>query len=101
MGILADLIKYLGILTIGALIGYKFNISERVSNNLEKVQNFCLLFLLFTMGITIGMEDEVVNNLFSIGIKALILSVFTIVFSVIGVRVIKKYVYIEGDDNDN
>lgn len=101
MGILADLVKYLGILFIGALIGYNDLIKGKIGDNLDKIQDICLLFLLFTMGITIGLDDEVVSNLFSIGFQALIISIFTIVFSIIAVRLIKKYAYTKGNGNES
>ncbi len=101
MGILADLVKYLGILFVGALIGYNDVIKGKIADNLDIIQDICLLFLLFTMGITIGLDDEVVNNLFSIGFKALIMSLFTITFSIIFVRLIKKFVYVKENKDEH
>lgn len=101
MGILVDLVKYLGILFIGGLVGFNGLIRGKLSDNLDKVQSICLLFLLFVMGITIGLDEEVVSNLVSIGFKALVISIFTIVFSVIAVSLIKKFVHIEGDKDES
>lgn len=92
-----SLLMYLGVLALGAIIGYKDKISGKLEANLDKIQNLCLLFLLFVMGITIGINEEVISNIFSIGFKALIISIFTISFSVIAVRLIKKIVTLESD----
>lgn len=91
------LFLYLGILTLGGIIGYKDKVSEKLQSNLNLIQNICLLFLLFVMGITIGINDEVISNLLSIGAKAAIISIFTIIFSMIFVRLIKRFIILEGD----
>ena len=91
---------YLGILLLGGTIGYFDKISEKIESNLNIIQNISLLFLLFVMGITIGMNDKVVSNLFSIGIKAIIISSSSIIFSIIFVRLISKFVLRSGEKNE-
>lgn len=91
------LILYLGILALGGLIGYKDKVSKKLQTNLNTIQNICLLFLLFVMGITIGINDEVISNIFSIGLKAGIISIFTILFSIIFVRLIRRFIVLESD----
>lgn len=92
-----SLLMYLGILALGAVIGYKDKVSEKIQNNLNTIQSICLLFLLFVMGITIGINEEVISNIFSIGFKAGIISIFTVLFSIIAVIIVKKFVALEGD----
>lgn len=92
------LMLYLGILLLGGLIGYKDKISKNVQSNLNIIQNISLLFLLFIMGITIGINEEVVSNLFAIGIKATIISLGSILFSIVFVRLISEYVLRPGDE---
>lgn len=91
------LMLYLGILMLGAIIGYRDKISKNIEANLNIIQNISLLFLLFIMGITIGINDQVVSNLLSIGIKAATISLGSIIFSIIFVRLISKYVLRSGD----
>ena len=88
---------YLGLLILGSIIGYKDKVSGKLEENLDKIQNICLLFLLFVMGITIGMNEQVVNNLLSIGMKAVVISIMTILFSIIFVKLIAKYIISESD----
>ena|SRR5690554_6468911 len=92
-----SLLMYLGVLVLGAIIGYKDKISEKFGSNLDTIQNLCLLFLLFVMGITIGINEEVISNIFSIGFKAGVISIFTILFSILSVRLIRKLVKLESD----
>lgn len=86
------LLLYLFVLLIGGLFGYKGIISEKILNKLNLIQTICLLFLLTIMGITIGIDDKVISSFFSIGFKAIIISVFTVGFSIIGVYLLSKYI---------
>lgn len=91
------LMLYLGILLLGGIIGYKDKISKNIEANLNIIQNISLLFLLFIMGVTIGINEEIISNLFSIGIRAGIISLSSILFSIIGVKIVSKHVLTEGD----
>lgn len=91
------LFLYLGILVLGGIIGYKDKVSENLQANLNTIQNICLLFLLFVMGMTIGINDEVISNLLSIGFKAGIISLFTVSFSIIFVYLVKRIMVLESD----
>lgn len=92
---------YLGILIVGGIIGYMDKISEKIESNLNIIQNISLLFLLFVMGITIGINEGVISNLFTIGIKAAIISFTSIIFSIMFVRLIGKFVLRPGDKNES
>ena len=89
---LTRLLLYLGILILGAYIGFKDKISGKLKSQLSNIQNICLLFLLFVMGIKIGIDENVINSFFSLGVKALIMSLFTIGFSIIGVFFVSKFI---------
>ncbi len=88
-------IRLLGILFVGAIFGYKDLINPKLDKNLGRIQNICLLFLLFMMGITIGINDEIVKNIFGIGVKAFVIAIFTILFSIVFVRIISKLLFKE------
>lgn len=85
------LLMYLGVILIGALIGAKGKINEKLSSRLGDIQTVFLLLLLFIMGIKIGMDDTVVSSFFSIGYSAFIMSIFTVSFSVFGVFLISGF----------
>ena len=94
----ARLLLYLGILILGAYIGFKDKISEKMKSQLNNIQNICLLFLLFIMGIKIGIDENVINNFFSLGFKAVIMSIFTVGFSIIGVFLVSKFILGKRDE---
>ena len=83
------LLMYLGVILIGALIGAKGKINEKLSSRLGDIQTIFLLLLLFIMGIKIGMDDTVVSSFFSIGFSAFVISIFTVSFSILGVFLIR------------
>ncbi len=95
------LVLYLSLLSIGAIIGNKGKISKNIDKNLSRIQTICLLFLLFVMGITIGINDKIISNLFSIGFKAAIISIFTVLLSIISVYIIRKIFRLEADKNES
>ena len=85
------LLMYLGVILIGALIGAKGKINEKLSSRLGDIQTVFLLLLLFIMGIKIGMDDTVVSSFFSISYSALFISIFTLSFSILGVFLISGF----------
>ncbi|MCT4565373.1 MAG: LysO family transporter [Maledivibacter sp.] len=84
------ILLYIVIISIGALMGYKDIISEKVFSKTSSIQYMCLLFLLFIMGIKIGINKEVLLSFHRLGFNAVIISIFSIVFSVLGVKIISK-----------
>lgn len=86
------ILLYVAIIGIGSLIGYKDYFSKDFMSKLDKIQHFCLLLLLFIMGVKIGINEEILKAFPRLGLNALIISSFSIIFSVIAVRIISKYV---------
>ncbi|PAB60494.1 LysO family transporter [Anaeromicrobium sediminis] len=89
---MSRLLLYLAILIIGAFFGSKGLTKEKVLSKLELFQNVCLLFLLFIMGIRIGIDKNVLGSFFKLGYQAVVLSFFSILFSVLAVKSIKKFI---------
>lgn len=92
----ARLILYLGILLLGALVGYKELGGKKIVSKLSIIQTICLLFLLFIMGVRMGLDDKVVSSFLELGFQAVIISVLTIVCSVICVWAVRKYIVKRG-----
>ncbi|WP_427339989.1 LysO family transporter [Caloranaerobacter sp. DY30410] len=86
------LLLYLIILILGALVGYKQLGSSKADYNLSKIQNISLLFLLFVMGVKMGLDDRVVSSFLELGFQAIIISAFSIFFSVLLVKSVKSYI---------
>lgn len=73
----------IGFLALGILIGYKGLLSE----NLNRFNNYLtmggLFLLLFTMGVKMGINQQIISNLNSLGLKAIILALGSVLGSVI------------------
>ena len=69
-----DLVLYLGITLVGYVAGDIAKRKNMTLNWSRKVQTFAISALVFTMGVRIGSNDEVVGKLDSIGVYA---AVFT------------------------
>ncbi|RQD70564.1 MAG: DUF340 domain-containing protein [Tindallia sp. MSAO_Bac2] len=85
-----DILLYVIILAIGGFLGYRRLFKPAVMNRLDTLQNLSLLLLLFIMGVNIGLDQEVIYTFGTIGFQAIVLAAFSIVFSVIGVKLVSS-----------
>lgn len=95
-----DILLYLIIITIGIIIGSRDLLKESIVRRLDKIQTFSLLLLLFIMGISIGMDKEVILSFGIIGGQALVLAVCSIIFSVLAVKTVSKYIIVLEEEKD-
>ena len=77
---------------VGGFIGFKVEINEKYIGFINKGQTLILYTLLLVMGFKIGGDKKVLSSFFNMGFNAIILSIFSITFSVLGVRFVKKYI---------
>ncbi len=77
-------------LIVGILLGNKLNLKEHGKKINEKVQMVGLLLLLFSMGISIGANNDVVSNLNSIGLQAFTFAGLTTLGSIVCVYVVSR-----------
>lgn len=89
------LILYLGMVLIGYIVGAKFADKEKDYGWINKVTTVCLVFLIFTMGARIGSNEQVIQSLSTIGIKALIMTFVCFAGSIFGVIVVRKLLKID------
>ncbi len=74
-------------LIAGIIVGNKLKLTDRGKTINGKFQLAGLLLLLFSMGISIGANSDVIANLSTIGIKALLFAVLTTLGSIVLVYV--------------
>ncbi|WP_097027677.1 LysO family transporter [Clostridium peptidivorans] len=90
--------KILLSLVVGAAIGYFFNLSNKQKKINSKIQQFAVVFLLFSMGISVGANKSVIANLKNIGTTALTFAILTSLFSIIFVFVVTNK-FMKGSDS--
>jgi len=64
-------------LAAGFFVGYKSKITEKMVKINSKIQTLCLVSLIFVMGMGIGMNKEVLENLSTLGLKAILFALIT------------------------
>ena len=73
---------FLGI-GIGIIIGYKSLLGEKALKWNSRLQNVWLMLLIFVMGMSIGSDGNIINQLPSLGAKAFLFAVLSIAGSVL------------------
>lgn len=91
------MIKIFLVLIVGFLIGYGGVLSQRQISWNGRLQTVWLLLLIFSMGVSIGKNGEVMQNLSVLGFRALVFAVFAIIGSVACVFVISRYFLEKGE----
>jgi hypothetical protein len=79
-------------LIAGVFFGYLLR--ERNKVNLAKVTLGIILILIFSLGFTIGSDNELLSSMSSVGFSALLLALLAIGFSVLFVALIRRRVRI-------
>lgn len=81
---------YLGVIALGALVGSRRAVRGKELTWLGRLQTVVLILLIFTLGVEIGADEQVVASLGSIGLSALVITLFVLAGSVLAVLLIRK-----------
>ena len=81
-----DIFIYVCIILFGVFLVRKKLFPEKLLKKVSLLQSLSLYLLLGAMGYKIGSDDRLISNLHILGVKALIISVFAMVFSIIFVK---------------
>jgi uncharacterized membrane protein YbjE (DUF340 family) len=79
-------------LVAGGVAGYLFRKIKRFNYITEKTTSWLIYILLFFMGLSVGVNPEIMNNLKNLGFTALIIAVFTICGSVLFAFLSEKFI---------
>lgn len=77
-------------LVLGAIVGYFIKLGDKGTRLNGKLQQVGVIFLLFSMGVSIGADNDIIKNLPVIGLKAFLFAVGTIGCSVILVYILSE-----------
>lgn len=86
------------VLTIGFLIGFNGLLKEKQIKLNSRLQTLWLLLLIFCMGVSIGRNGEVIQNLPVLGGKALLFAVLTVIGSIAFVFILSKLFLGKGEE---
>ena len=90
-----DLIIYVILAAIGYFIGSKLRHKKEKLVWTGKFQTVAIVLLVLTMGSRMGANDEVIENLGSIGVYSLVVTVVILIFSIIAVFFARKALRID------
>lgn len=79
---LADLALYLGHAVLGYIVGYFVREKKDKLEWRGKVSTIAIIVMVFSMGMRMGANDEVIENLSSIGLYSLLITVIIFIFSI-------------------
>lgn len=85
-------------IAIGIFIGYRGFVSPQAVKWNSRLQNVWLLLLIFFMGITIGMNGDIINQLPELGGRAFLFAVASIVGSVLVVYILSSLFFKKEDE---
>lgn len=91
------MLKVVGIMLLGVFTGYLLK-----NHQLRWVQRWIMLaiwVLLFLLGVTVGTNEEIMNNLDTIGLKGLILALGSVLGSVILAWVVYRFFFVRKDES--
>ena len=77
-------------LVLGAIIGYFVKLSDKGTKINGRLQQIGVIFLLFSMGVSIGADSDIIKNLPTIGLKAFLFAVGTIACSIFTVYILSE-----------
>ena len=84
-------VLYFCFMVAGYFVGSKLRTKKDKMGFVSTIMLFCVSLLVFLMGIKMGSNEEVINNLGTIGVQSVIISVILWVFSILGVTVMRKF----------
>lgn len=85
------MLKIVGIMLLGVLTGYLFR--KRNLGFVQKLITLAIWVLLFLLGIAVGINDDIMNHLDTIGIQALILAAGAVLGSVVLAWVVYRFFF--------
>lgn len=85
-----DLALYLTMAVVGYVIGGKFKDAETIQKWTGRLQTLAIILLIFTMGMRMGSNEQVVANLNFIGLYAVIMTIVIMFTSVLTMMVVRK-----------
>ncbi|MDW7672617.1 MAG: LysO family transporter [Bacillota bacterium] len=86
------IILYLTVLGIGIFLGSRSLLRSSSMNWIGWLLNASLFILIFLMGVNIGLDETVLTSFSTIGFQALVLVLFIITFSILGVKLVARFV---------
>ena len=83
-----DMVLYIGIITVGYIAGTKLGSYEQKLKWRGNVQTLAIMALVVLMGARMGCNEQVINNIGTIGVTALVMTLAILFFSIGGISLL-------------
>lgn len=80
-------------MTLGMVLGYFISNRKAVIGWVNKATNWAIYVLLFLLGVAVGINDKIINNLDTIGVQALLVTLGAVGGSVVAAYFVYKYFF--------
>lgn len=87
------MLQVLFIFALGILIGYLVKNRNRVIKANDYLTNFAIYLLLFLLGLDVGSNKEIMENVDVIGLNAFLISIFAVAGSVVLAWIVNKFIF--------
>ena len=77
------MITVLVLMTLGIALGFFVGKFPKIIKGVDKMTTWSIYLLLFLLGIGVGLNEKIINNLHTIGLQALILTIGAVLGSLI------------------
>lgn len=84
------ILLYFGLLAVGWILSSKGLINKKISGKISHLQTVVLFGLIFVMGVSVGMDEQVFSSIGKIGFMAAAFAITTSGFSMLLVYVARK-----------
>jgi len=77
------MITVLVLMTLGIIIGWFLHHKEKFLSVTGKLTNWAIYILLFLLGVSVGTNDQILNNFDKIGLQAILITLLAVAGSVL------------------
>jgi len=85
-----DVVRLVIPLVVGIVLGYFLRNNKSLSLNLNKIVSGTILVLIFSLGFTIGSNNDLLAMMPNVGLSAIVLLSTTLFFSIIFAKAARK-----------
>ncbi len=94
------MITVLLIMTAGIILGYFIHNKTALIKISDKLTSWSIYLLLFLLGIQVGLNDKIINNIHTIGIQATVITIGSLLGSLIFAYITYKLFFIDKNKNN-
>ncbi len=69
------MVTVLVIMVVGIVVGFSISNRKKLIKINDKLTSFAIYLLLFLLGISVGLNDKIINNIHTIGLQAIIITI--------------------------